>query len=220
MTCTLPSFTHCSPARYPREWVEVEDVGLRASRSCNWRPSHDITTTARQNLVAAIRGALARERAREEEAAEWFARWHEASGKGDAWADVEAELAVLARVHLRAWPRGTTIAELRRVGTLLSGDRAFALRGAARGDIELTFAEVPALGWLEAVARLEQAEAIRAAAEASSAAFVALRRGDVGDAVPLLRRALAELAEGLRRQDEARGKALEAMVDEDARRTE
>jgi len=49
---------------------------------------------------------------------------------------------------------------------------------------------------------------VRGAARAAAEAVARLRAGDVADGVALLRRALGELAEGLRRQDEARGRAL------------
>lgn len=156
-----------------------------------------------KNLFSAVQehniGVLAREAAREDEALAWYGRWLEATGQGDEWADVEAEEAVLARVcNPGGVPRGTTVEERRRVGRLLSGARLAFLRAAAEGRIEIEWSSCPALSWLEAVARLERTQATRSAAHAASAAFEALRRGDLEGGAAALRVALAELGEDLR----------------------
>jgi hypothetical protein len=177
--------------------------------ACSWRPSHDVPTSQREALLRALRVAQRNERQREAEALHWFVRWHEASGQGEGWADVEAEEAVLIRIAWGAYPKGTSLAEIRRAGALLTSERRAALLHVATGQGEIVEPTGPALGWLAALARLEAGAAMRGAARAAAEAVAELRAGHVGEGVALLRRALGELAEGLRRQDEARGRELE-----------
>lgn len=179
--------------------------------SCAWRPSHDVEEPQRAQWLRALRASRAAEKQREEEAAEWFARWHAATGQGETWADVDAENAVLARLLQRGFPARTSVAELRRVAALLSGERRALLRAVAAGDAVIdggSWDACPAMPWAEAVARLEEAAALRGCAHAASIAFEAARAGDRFAAVHALFAALGALGESVGSVDEACAEAL------------